>query len=120
MKTLLISCALLSACNGSKNAAVTPAAGFAEPGKGAIAHYCSQMPKMTAESLKGVPPARAQAGVAARMSEAARVTSLSDWGSFEAWLERTEPSDRQAALDKLIQKHGLESDCRSVSSAAIR
>ena len=127
MKMLLIPFALLSACGTSKtsNAGVevtlaerveSNALTKGEPGKEAVAHYCSEMSTITPESLGNVAPVRAQAVLAAQLAETARTKNISGWDSFETWLQNTAPSDRQPALDNLIQKYGLESACRSVSS----
>ena len=120
MMTMMI--ALLSACGNSaavksmevKNAdetlTTTPMKGD-EPSKEAIAHYCSSMSNISPDQLKGVPSPNVQNVIAAQMAETARLQKISDWSVFEKWLRDTAPSDRQAALEALIQKHGLQSTC---------
>ena len=86
-----------------------------EPSKEAIAHYCSSMHSISPEQFSSVPPAQVQTLIAAQMSEAAKVQKISDWSVFERWLRDTAASDRQAGLESLIQKHGLQSKCLAVT-----
>jgi len=126
MKTMMTLIALLSACGNATTAntaevttvaaSITPSPTIAdEPSKEAIAHYCSSMSNISPEQFSSVAPAQVQTVIAAQMSEAAKVQKISDWSVFEKWLRDTAASDRQSALEALIQKHGLASKCLAVT-----
>ena len=84
-----------------------------------LAYYCKVMAAITPDRFKDIPLADIQARIAKRLAAGAAANNISDWTAFEQWMQATAPDQRQAALEALVQQHGLQEQCLAVRDPAV-